>query len=573
MKKLIALLLAALMVLSLAACASNAPASTDKPADTTTSVPSDTSEPADEPVEAPADEPADAPADVPAEAPAVEVYDGSLPIAEELTTFSIWESYEPGETGVESPGDAPGWQYVAELTNVQIEWDIVSGAAATEQFNLMFVSEDYSDGILSTTTSYKGGLSSYIEDEIIYDLRPIMETNAPNYTAIRNSDEGVYRDTMLDDGSIAGFMRVLATAQPTWVGMIVRADLLDQLGLADPVTVDDYTTVLNAFKEAGVESPLGTWNLGLDPVWLAMYGLVGAEIQGLTWIHKGDEAAYPMVQPEFKDYLTQMNAWYEARLLDQEFFAADGTMSFSMDYIAAGNTGMYSGLAPTMSVPHFMSQIEGFALKALPNPVLNEGDVRTVTQCAGVATRVEDSIMTVATVCEDVETFVRFLDFFYGETGSTIANWGMEGETYTLDENGEPAFMDIIKANPDGLGQADAQKKYFMYNNVTFLYNWKNQLAGMLPCAMAVYDQGIWQNNWVDERTMPTLALTVEESEAVGAVMGDIATYVGEMTVKFIIGQESLDDFDAYVEHIYEMGLQEAVDAYTAAYSRYTHRQ
>ncbi len=561
MKKLIAMLLVALMVLSLAACASKpdtAPGSADEPADVT-------GKPAKEPTEEPTEEPIDE--------PTAEVYDGSLPITDELTTFSIWQSYDPGESGITNPADAPGWKYVTELTNIQIEWDVVSSAAATEQFNLMFVSEDYSDGILTTTTSYKGGLSSYIEDGIIYDLRPVMETNAPNYTAIRNSDGSVYRDTMLDDGSIAGFHRVLSSAQPTWLGMIVRDDLLKKLGLADPVTVEDWTNMLTAFKTEGIEAPLGTWNTGLDPVWLAMYGLTGAEIQGLTWTHKGDEAIYPMVQPEFKDYLSLMAGWYAAGLLDQEFLAANGTMSFRMDYIAAGNCGAYSGLAPTMSVPHFMSQIEGFALKALPNPVVSTGDIRTVTQCAGVATRVEDSIMTVATVCEDVETFVRFLDFFYGEQGAAIANYGIEGETYTVDENGALMFMDIIRTNPDGLSQPDAQKKYFMRDNVTYLYDWQNQLAGMLPCAMAVYSEGIWQNNWVDERTMPTLALTVEESEAVSTVMGDISTYVGEMVVKFIIGQESLNSFDTYVEHIYEMGLQDAVDAYTTAYSRYTHRQ
>lgn len=559
MKKWIAGLLAVFLLLSLMAC-SQSDSVTDSSAVPAESSPANSPEASPENTTTPP-------------ASASNVYDGSMPICNEPTEFSIWLSYDFGESGISDLNESPAWQQLENLSNVHIRWETVSASAATEQFNLMFVSESYTDGIVTTTTSYKGGLASYIEEEILYDLRELLETNAPNYSAIRESDEGIYRDTMLDNGSVAGFHRILASSQPTWLGMVVREDLLQQLNLEDPVTVADYTEVLTAFRDAGVEAPLGTWNDGLDPVWLASYGLTGSIIQGLTWIHDGDIACYPMARDEFRDYLTQMNAWYSAGLVDSEFYVSTGTMFSRMEEIATGFTGMYSGLAPLMSVPHFLSQIEGFSLKALPNPVVNEGDTRIVTQCAGVSTRVEDSILTISTACTQPELLIRWMDYFYCEEGMMLANYGIQDETYTLDENGQPVYTSIIAANPDGLGKVDASIKYAIYNAVPFLYDWTNQLADMLPCAMRVYEEGIWEANWEDARTMPALTLTADESEAVGSVMGDIATYVGEMTIKFIIGEEPLENFDAYVEHLYSMGLQSAADAYTAAYSRYTHRQ
>ena len=51
--------------------------------------------------------------------------------------------------------------------------------------------------------------------------------------------------------------------------------------------------------------------------------------------------------------------------------------------------------------------------------------------------------------------------------------------------------------------------------------------------------------------------------------MTDIDTYVDEMTLKFIIGTESLDNWDSYVKTVYSMDLQDALDATQAAYDRY----
>ena len=52
-------------------------------------------------------------------------------------------------------------------------------------------------------------------------------------------------------------------------------------------------------------------------------------------------------------------------------------------------------------------------------------------------------------------------------------------------------------------------------------------------------------------------------------VINAINTRVEEMAVKFLVGDESLDNFDAYVEEINGMGLQECLDIEQAALDRY----
>jgi len=584
MKKTLAIVLALLMMLSvLTACASEPAAPVDTPTTNTpaTETPADTpEEPAEEPAETPAEEPAEEPADVPAEEPAADPEVGTataadtvdLPIADELTSFGIWAGADIGAVGMDDLNESPTWQEVERLTNVHLDWELVSTNAKTEQFNLMLVSENYpeviSNGVWSSDLGY------YIEEEVLINLRPLIEEFAPNYQAIRTRDEQTMRDTLLDDNSIGAFYRIKAPNPVVWVGQVIRDDLLEELGLEVPVTVDDYTNVLTAFKDAGVEIPLGTWADGFDPVFLATYGLAGGAVQG-KWHHEGDQVVYSPASPTFKDYLTQMNAWYEARLLDQEFYVSGGSALGRFDEIADGTIACFNTQTVMIAMPMNMSSIEGFSLLPIENPLLEEGGTTKIANCVSVLNCVEGaSRICISTTCHDPELFVKYMDFFYTKQGSDFITWGLEDVTYTVDENGNKAMTDLINNNPDGFSQQQAKMKYGIHKDaLTYDYDWSNEREDVAQYekVVKIYDENVWNNNWVDERTMPQLSLTVEENEAAG-VLGDINTYVSEMVVKFIIGEESLDNFDAYVEKLYEMGLQDAIDANQTAYERYLTR-
>jgi putative aldouronate transport system substrate-binding protein len=85
----------------------------------------------------------------------------------------------------------------------------------------------------------------------------------------------------------------------------------------------------------------------------------------------------------------------------------------------------------------------------------------------------------------------------------------------------------------------------------------------------------VWTSNMDDAYELDTsvLALTTEEASAINKVVGDIVTYMEESNVKFITGALNTDsDYDAFVATLQEMGVQDIVDAYQAAYDRYLQR-
>jgi len=54
--------------------------------------------------------------------------------------------------------------------------------------------------------------------------------------------------------------------------------------------------------------------------------------------------------------------------------------------------------------------------------------------------------------------------------------------------------------------------------------------------------------------------------------MNEVETYRDEMTNKFILGTESLDNFDQYVDTLNSLGLQRAIEIEDAALERYNER-
>ncbi len=72
------------------------------------------------------------------------------------------------------------------------------------------------------------------------------------------------------------------------------------------------------------------------------------------------------------------------------------------------------------------------------------------------------------------------------------------------------------------------------------------------------------------DNDMPqTLTLTIDENDEYTNIMADLETYVIEMTAKFIMGTESMDNYDNFIATMEKMGARDAVELQQAALDRY----
>ena len=90
--------------------------------------------------------------------------------------------------------------------------------------------------------------------------------------------------------------------------------------------------------------------------------------------------------------------------------------------------------------------------------------------------------------------------------------------------------------------------------------------------ALAAYSE-IWDSNNDYSYSFPGgVTLNAEEKEIYADYYGDIESYVQEMTVKFIMGLESIDQYDNFVQVLKDQGIEEVMSAYQTAYDRYMSR-
>ena len=70
------------------------------------------------------------------------------------------------------------------------------------------------------------------------------------------------------------------------------------------------------------------------------------------------------------------------------------------------------------------------------------------------------------------------------------------------------------------------------------------------------------------EYVLPALQYTQEESDRIAEPQENVNSYVNQSLAEFVTGNRSLNDWDAYVEELNNMGLQEWIETAQTAYDR-----
>lgn len=557
-KRLIALSLLLLMFVS--ACSNTATTTTD------TQTPAD---PVTEP-ETPAADTTESSADTAETRAPAEPAATTLPILDEMTTFKGWmsDSFIMTNAGQEKYEENHVLIELAARTNVNWEWESPPSSSASEKFNLMIISGDWPDMMIGGT--YTGGYDKFIEDEVILDLYDLIEEHAPNYNAIYHADESLRREMMTDGGHMPAFRLVNYTLQPTFMGWFARQDWMDALGIEKMETYADWETYF-----AAVQSSYGATGIYLSSTTGQDTMLSGGYGVNNTFIAVDGEIRFSPVEEGYKSYLTMMTDWYSKGYIDKDFAGRQG---FFMDFatFTGGEFGVFPHLYTFYDVMSGMGKgtDPNFEITAIPFPVLNSGDSMLIKSNSALTdTLLGSTNACLSATCADPVAIVKWFDYLFSDEGAHLANWGVEGDAYTMDGD-EIVVSDVIVANPDGLAYGQVKDLYIMPSLVPFHYLWERELVSgiseaALDCAYT------WHENWdiPNQYTLSTsVVLTTEESENVTTHVSDINTYVTEFAAKVIIGEESLDNWDTYVSNIYNMGLQDALDAYQAAYERYLAR-
>ena len=468
-------------------------------------------------------------------------------------------------------GDTPFGQGLMERTGVTITYLHPPTGQLNEQFNLILADGDLPDIMEYTWQSYPGGPQKAIEDGNILALNDIIDQYCPNLKAYLEAHPDVDRQCKTDEGNYYMFPFVRGDdSLRVSTGLMIRQDWLNDLGLEMPTTIDEWHDVLTAFKtEKGATAPFAfeytTPSLRNNWPFMSAYNTTAE-------FYVGDDGKihYGPAEENYKEFLATMNQWNKEGLLDPDMPTAQlDQVSAKMTSGASGASLGWIGSRMGVWTTAAKETDPNYDLEAAPVPTLNKGETAKMGPMDNVV--VNNGGAAITTRCKDIEAAARLLDWAYSDEGHMYYNFGTEGESYTM-ENGEPVYTDLILNNPDGLPIAQAMSGYIRGNyNGPFVQDVRYaQQYYTMDCQKKA--QATWTVPEASEHVLPPITPSSGESEEFSAIMNEINTYRDEMTLKFILGTESLDNFDKFVDTMNQMNLKRAIEIENSALDRYNAR-
>ena len=573
-KRIVSLLLAsALLSALMAGCGSTGiDASADSSAAPAVSEQAQTSAPA--PTAAPQTDSAEESAEEPSTSePAAQFapYEWPLPLTEDGATFSISMMINPQLAsyfaGYE---DNPSWQEYSKRTGVNFEFQNISAMNIGEQYNLMFASGDYPDIMHSGLSYYSSGADAAVDDGVILDLAPYLEEYAPNYLYWVDKVGG-FSNITTDEGYRPGFVHILDTPSITRSGPVTRGDWMEALNIDTPSTIDELHDMLLAmYREYGAQCEFDASASAFSGAWGT--NLTISTFPSVSYpIYQVDgQVVYGPVTDEAKDYLQTMKGWLDEGILYKDFATRTSNFGTISDF-AAGVFSYYNGDTDALATAGSYFTDPNATIVALPYAVRQEGDVIPFDGYhTSTSTLTGQGTFSITSSCPDVELAVSVLDWRYSEEGSFLFNYGIEGISFEYDANGEPQYTDLIVKNENGLSATWLAAVYMdEYGYVEKYTKFDNQMT-----QQQLEAREIWSDHVESRYDLPkALTLTAEEAELFSKNMADIASYTSESILKMLTGEMDIDrDYGTFVDTIYSMGLQDCIDCYQAALTRYNAR-
>lgn len=483
-------------------------------------------------------------------------------------TLTYWVSLPSALQGVVTSYDQTEFfKALEKKTGVTVKFIHPTKGQEAEQFGLMLATQQLPDVIEYSMYKYAGGPQKAINDGVIVPLNDYMKY-MPNLSGILSGNSELNKQIKTDEGQYYS-APTLQIDPFLWLtkGIVMRQDWLTELGLQAPTTIDEWYNVLNQFKnKKGATAPLlGPVGELITARFLSPFGLASSEF----YTDEKGELQYGAIQPGYKDFLTTMNKWFKEGLIDPDFAITD-SKSFDSK-VTTGKAGAYivslnGGMGRYLDLTR--KDNPTFDLVGVQIPTLKKGD--TPYYGASSSFYRDGGNLSITTANKNPIDTAKWIDFAYGKEGHMMFNFGVEGSTYTM-ENGKPKYTDLITKAEGGMSKSLAM---YTRASVGGPFDQDPEYLRQYLGYPAKQEAAVktW-SKYTKTDQMPYLTYTTEESTKMADISTTISTRVREMSIKFIMGQEPISNFDKYVKELNDLGLKDMITVQKAAFSRYQKRK
>jgi len=164
---------------------------------------------------------------------------------------------------------------------------------------------------------------------------------------------------------------------------------------------------------------------------------------------------------------------------------------------------------------------------------------------------------------QTIANAARYVDWFYSDEGIELVSWGKEGETFEW-VNKDAGERRYILEDGESVEGKYGFKTIGSYRCVTpdcitaaISKEQADTTDFLLDCTYENLDPGLF------------MELSAEDANKVSELTTSIDTVVQEGLTKFITGQRSLKEWDAFQQELEALPIKEVLEIYDATYSKY----
>lgn len=323
--------------------------------------------------------------------------------------------------------DSPALQAIEDFTNTDLDITFVPNSNYDERFNITLASGELPDIIMAADTT--PSFISAVHDGAFWDLTDYVD----DYENLSQMNDVVINNSSID-GRIYGIYRSRPLGR---LAITIRQDWLENLGLEQPKTVEEFYNVLKAFSEDdpdgnGQDDTTGMVVSEYAGPWDIMQTWFGVPNQ---WGDDGNGGLQPhFLTPEYREALDFFKKIYDEGLVNEDFAVMDSGKWH--DAFINGEAGVIVDVADAASRnrdkmldadPSLEEDIvDVFGAVEGPNGLYNLPTTGYSGMFAISKTRIKTE--------EDLKKVLDFLDKMNSETGQTLATNGVEGEHYEIED-------------------------------------------------------------------------------------------------------------------------------------------
>lgn len=496
---------------------------------------------------------------------------GVFPVVDEPTTLRVAVVVSPKVEDIHT-NDFTLW--LQEQTGITLDILELSASDTAAQINTIMLSDDLPDAFIGYTFSYDE-LATYAAAGKLLALNDYIEQYGDEYfrfleqLSANVNNPAAY---VTVDGEIFAVPSASVMVTDTYASYRIRIPelFLNALDMEMPTTLDEFYDYLVAVRDNDAngngdpndEIPMSghenrNWalsNIGCCFQYTDTYSYLKLN---------GDSVEFIAANDNFKKTVEYMKMLVDEGLLDPAIFTQNQAMELTLntqEYPIIGADASYTSATYNATSELFNS------LRIIPNLIGPDGYSAPRVQVPNVT-----ASMVITTACRNPEAAFRMMDFLLNEETSTVARLGMKGVHWKeadegmIGRNGEPARYQLIGTQ---VWTLPTNNSIWRLNNfidgsiMNYLADDPNSSTGKLAADIRKY-------NLADSRTgeqIPKLLMDVETSAKYRELASLIVSYVDESCAKFILGDRSLDEWDAYVNELENMGVERYVEMAQAAY-------